>query len=456
MITAKKQIDMLNGPLLSKLLMFSLPIMASGILQLLYNAADVIIVGRFAGKEALAAVGTSSTPTHLFVNVCVGLASGVSIIVAQSYGAKNAERVSQAVHTCITLSLIVGVLLTTVGIACCGWILRVTDVPDEVYPLAYKYIFIFLLGMPANMLYNCAAGAVRATGDTKKPLYILIVSGLINVILNVILVKFFLLGVEGVAIATVVSQILSAILIVVVLIKSDDIIRLKISKITLHIPTVKRILAIGVPASIQSTLFTVSNLIINAGVNSFGTIVIAGSAAASNIEGFAYVAMNSISQTSMTFTGQNYGAGKMNRISKIYKLCSLIVFVVGVGVGAGMYLLGNTLIGIYNSDPDVIAAGMIKLTYICLPYVFCGFMEVTSGALRGIGKVVGPTIITLVGVCALRVIWMNTVFKFIGTLDCIYISYPVSWFITFVGLTIYFICVNKKMKGNKNANNTVS
>ena len=446
MLTAKKQIDMLHGPLFKKLLLFALPIMASGILQLLYNAADVIIVGRFAGKEALAAVGTSSTPTHLFVNVCIGIASGVGIVVAQNYGAKNIERVKQAVHTCVLLSLIVGVLLTIVGIACCGAILRFIDVPDDVFPLAYKYMFIYFLGLPANMLYNCAASTLRATGDTKRPLYILIISGLVNVVLNIILVKFFGMSVDGVAIATIVSQVLSAIMVVIVLIKSDDIIHLEISKVRLHMPTVQKIFAIGIPASIQSTFFTASNLIINSGVNSFGTAVIAGSAAASNIEGFTYVAMNSVSQTTMTFAGQNYGAGKFDRIAKIYNRCLLIVFFVGIVLGGGIYMLGNQLIGIYNSDPQVIAAGMVRLTYICLPYVFCGLVEVSSGILRGLGKVIGPTIITLLGVCALRVVWMNTVFKSVGTINSIYLNYPVSWAVTAVCLTIYFIVVNKKLK----------
>ena len=431
------EIDMCNGPLFGKILIFAVPLMLSGMLQLFFNAADIIVVGQFVGHTALAAVGSTGSLINLLVNVFVGLSVGTNVLVARYYGARDAKHLHETVHTSVLTSVLSGTALIVIGIILAEPLLTLKGTPDDVLDQAALYMRIYFVGMPASMLYNFGAAILRAVGDTKRPLYFLFISGIVNVILNLVLVLVFHLGVAGVAIATVPSQVLSAVLVALCLIKTDAPYRLELKKLRIHKSKLLEIIKIGLPAGMQGAVFSISNVLIQSSINSFGSTVMAGSTAASNIENFVYTAMNALYQTALSFTGQNVGGGKYKRIGKIMRICVLDVTVIGILLGGGAYLCGSTLLSIYTSDPQVIQYGLERMMFVCLPYFLCGIMDTLVGSLRGMGYSIMPMIVSLTGACALRIVWIMTIFQMNPTLSTLFLSYPVSWFVTALA---HFIC----------------
>ncbi|MBO5199073.1 MAG: MATE family efflux transporter [Lachnospiraceae bacterium] len=442
------EIDMCNGPLLGKILLFSLPLMLSGILQLLFNAADVIVVGQFAGTTALAAVGSTGSLTNLLINVFVGLSVGSNVLVARFYGAKQYEELSRTVHTAITISLIFGVILAIFGNLAARPLLTLMGTPDDVLDQAALYMKIYFAGMPIIMLYNFGSSILRAKGDTKRPLYFLLIAGIVNVILNLVFVIVFHMDVAGVALATILSQCISAGLIVASLVKDDGPCRLDLKKLRIHKAEILAMTRIGLPAGFQGAVFSISNVLIQSSINSFGSTVMAGSTAASNIEGFVYTAMNTFHHTAVNFTSQNLGAKKYDRINRSMLLCVLLVIAVGIVAGGGVYLFGDILLRIYNNDPQVIHYGMIRLSYVCLPYFLCGLMDTMVGGIRGLGVSVLPMIVSLVGACGLRIVWIYTIFQWNRSLDVLFLSYPITWAITTSVHVICFFIVRKRVCKN--------
>lgn len=440
------EMDMTSGPLLKKILTFSVPLMLSGILQLLFNAADIVVVGQFTGSSALAAVGSTSSLINLFVNVFIGFSIGANVLVAQYYGARDAKNVHETVHTSVLLAVICGLILIAAGVFLAPPMLELMDTPDEVLGQAVLYMRIYFVGMPATLLYNFGAAILRAVGDTRRPLYYLLISGCINVALNLFFVVGCGRGVDGVAIATVISQVISAALIVRCLVNSEGMYQLNLSKLKLYREKVIRIARIGLPAGFQGAIFSISNVLIQSSVNSFGSIAMAGNTAASNIEGFIYTCMNAVYQTSLSFTSQNLGAGNIKRISRILVECLGVVFLVGAVMGFLTYAFGAELLGIYSSDPEVIEDGLHRMQVICQTYYLCGMMEVTVGALRGLGYSVMPMLVSLAGVCGVRIVWIFTVFVWSRSLFNLYISYPISWGATFAIHLVCFVAVYRKLK----------
>ena len=428
------EIDMCNGPLFGKMLIFTLPLMLSGILQLLFNAADVIVVGRFAGNEALAAVGSTGALTNLLVNLFIGLSVGANVLVARYYGAKAQDEVSQTVHTSVMISLLGGVFLAIIGIALARPLLLLMDTPENVIEHSVFYMRIYFLGMPVMLLFNFGSAILRAIGDTRRPLFYLIVAGVINVCLNLWFVIWFHMGVAGVALATVLAQCVSTALILRCLLQSEGCFRLQINKLRIDWDKFRKIAAIGLPAGIQGSLFSISNVLIQSSVNSFGAIAMAGNTAGANVEGFVYTAMNSVHQTAVSFTSQNLGGRRYERINKILAECLLFVTVIGLVMGNGAVLLGEHLLGLYSPDQEV------STTY-CL----CGIMDVMVGSIRGLGYAVMPMIVSLLGACVFRVVWICTVFQWDRTLHTLYLSYPVSWTLTALVHVICYIIVRKRL-----------
>lgn len=442
------EMDMCNGPILKKLLIFALPLMLSGILQLLFNAADIVVVGKFTGSHALAAVGSTSALINLFVNVFIGFSIGTNVLVAQYFGARDEKNVQETVHTSILLGIVGGFILIVSGIIFAKPMLEWMDTPDNVLEHAVLYMRIYFIGMPAMLIYNFGAAILRAIGDTKRPLYYLLSAGVINVVLNLFFVIVLNMGVAGVAAATVASQVVSAILIVRCLIQSEGIYRLDLHKLKFHKKKLIRIVQIGLPAGLQGAVFSLSNVLIQSSVNSFGSVAMAGNTAAGNIEGFVYTSMNAIYQTALSFTSQNVGGGRQDRIPKIIFQCMAIVIVIGAVMGNLAYQCGPFLLGIYSSDPEVIQFGMSRMQIICQWYFLCGIMDVAVGILRGLGYSVMPMLVSLTGACGLRVLWIFTVFVWKHSLFVLYLSYPITWIVTF---TVHLICILMIWKRKKGA-----
>lgn len=442
------EMDMCNGPILKKLLIFALPLMLSGILQLLFNAADIVAVGKFTGSHALAAVGSTSALINLFVNVFIGFSIGTNVLVAQYFGARDEKNVQETVHTSILLGIVGGFILIVSGIIFAKPMLEWMDTPDNVLEHAVLYMRIYFIGMPAMLIYNFGAAILRAIGDTKRPLYYLLSAGVINVVLNLFFVIVLNMGVAGVAAATVASQVVSAILIVRCLIQSEGIYRLDLHKLKFHKKKLIRIVQIGLPAGLQGAVFSLSNVLIQSSVNSFGSVAMAGNTAAGNIEGFVYTSMNAIYQTALSFTSQNVGGGRQDRIPKIIFQCMAIVIVIGAVMGNLAYQCGPFLLGIYSSDPEVIQFGMSRMQIICQWYFLCGIMDVAVGILRGLGYSVMPMLVSLTGACGLRVLWIFTVFVWKHSLFVLYLSYPITWIVTF---TVHLICILVIWKRKKGA-----
>ncbi len=432
--TARRyEMDMTTGPILPKMLSFAGPLMLTGILQLLYNAADIVVVGNFAGAQALAAVGSTGSLINLLVNVFMGLSVGASVLVAHSFGAGDLKRVQDGVHTSITVALIAGLSSGVIGFALARPMLEWMGSPEDVIDLATLYVRIYFLGMPANMLYNFGAAILRAVGDTRRPLIYLTISGLVNVALNLVLVIGFKLDVAGVAIATVVSQVVSMVLVMRCLLHTDSSIHLDLRRLRVSPGELKMILRVGLPAGLQGSLFSISNVLIQSSVNSFQSIAMAGNAAASNLEGFVYTSMNSIYQADMTFASQNLGAGRYDRVKRLMWVALGTVTAIGLSLGLIFLAFGRPLLGIYNSDPEVIAFGLRRMSVILPTYFLCGVMDTMVGQLRGIGFSIMPMIVSLIGVCVFRIGWILTIFAMpqYHTLEILYVSYPISWSLTF-------------------------
>ena len=442
------QLDMTEGRLLPKILLFSLPLMASSVLQLLFNAADVVVVGKFAGSEALAAVSSTTSLINLITQLFIGLSIGVNVVVAKHIGERDFDKTYRSVSTSIIISLVGGVIVTVVGFLFCKTMLQLMGSPDDVIDLSALYLKIYFLGTIAMMLYNYGSAILRAQGDTQRPLKFLTLSGVLNVILNLIFVIVLKMSVAGVALATIISQYISAVLIMICLMKEKYPFGISLKEMTFDAAEFKQILVIGLPAGIQGTVFALSNVTVQSSINSFGKIVMAGNGAASNLEGFVYVAMNTFYQSAISFTSQNLGAKKYERLTPILFTCLGCVLVTGAALGIGLWYFGDIFLSIYSSDPEVISAGIIRLSYIGKIYFLCGTMDVLCGCLRGMGYSLIPMINSLLGSCAFRLVWLATVFKIYHTQDMVYIVYPLSWIITITLHLILYIYVRKKMQKN--------
>ena len=442
------EIDMCNGPILSRMLRFSIPLMCSSVLQLLFNAADIVVVGRWAGDNSLAAVGSNTALIGLLTNLFVGLAVGANTLAAKSFGARDREELHRVVHTSILLSILSGVLLAVVGFFGARTILTWMQTPDNVLGLAALYLRIYFLGMPATMVYNFGAALLRAEGDTQRPLYFLSLAGVVNIVLNLFFVIVCHLDVAGVAIATVISQCISAALVLRCMTKDTGPLHLDLRKLRIHSRTMGKILQVGLPAGFQGILFSLSNVVIQSSVNTFGEVIMAGNSAAANIEQFVYVSMNAMYQATISFVSQNYGAGNYHRIRKIVIRAQICVLVVGLVLGNLATLFGRELLAIYTTSPAVIDAGLIRMRIVCTTYAVCGMMDVMVGGLRGIGYSVMPMLVSLVGACGLRLLWIATIFQLpqFHTIQMLYWSYPVSWTITVAVHVLCFLWALKRVK----------
>ncbi len=443
--TSKYEIDMCNGSILDKLVSFSIPLMLSGILQLLFNAVDIIVVGQFTGNEALAAVGSTTALINVFVNLFIGISLGASVLAARFYATGQEKEMSETVHTSITLALISGIAMGIIGVIAAKGALELMDTPDNVLNLSTLYMRIYFMGMPFFMLYNYGAAILRAVGDTKRPLLFLIISGATNVLLNLLLVIQFHLGVAGVAIATVISQCISCILVLRCLYLSDGSYQLRFNKLGMKTRYVKQIFQIGIPAGIQSTIINFSNVLLQSSVNSFGSVAMAGYTAANNILGFLYVSVNSITQACMSFTSQNYGVRKFKRMDKVLLECLGLTVIVALVLGGGSYLFGAELMHIYTKSSKVIECGVDIMLYTTVTYFLCGIMDLLPGALRGMGHSTVPMILSVIGTVGTRIVWIYVIFPCHRSLDFLFISYPVSWLLTIVMQVICFYFVRKKV-----------
>lgn len=445
-LARNRDLDMTQGPLLPLMLRFALPLMLTSILQLLYNAADIAVVGQFAGSQSLAAVGSTGSLINLLTNLFMGLSLGGNVIIAHANGAGDRQGVSRGVHTSIALALVSGVFVMILGLCLARPLLHMMGSPDDVIDLATLYLRIYFIGMPFNMLYNFGAGIIRAMGDTRRPLVYLSISGLVNVVLNLILVIVFHMGVAGVSIATVASQVISAIFVVTYLMRTEGAIHLDPRRIRLDFKDAAQILRIGLPAGLQSCLFSISNVLIQSSVNAQGAIVMAGNAAAANVEGFVYVAMNSIAQGTLTFASTNNGARKFARVRRVLWVSIGAAAVAGLAVGLGALALGENVLSIYNTDPDVIRWGMVRMTIIMPTYFLCGLMDVAASHMRGNGYAILPMIVSLTGACLLRIVWLMTIYAANPTMEILYISYPISWGLTFLAhLGCYLFLARPKL-----------
>ena len=446
MAQTSRTADLTSGPMLQKIILFSIPLAASSILQLLFNAADVVVVGRFAGSTALAAVGSNGSLINLLVNLFVGLSLGANVVAARCFGAKDERGVQDTVQTSVTLGLVSGFFLAVVGFFAARVLLELMSCPEDVIGLSTLYLKIYFIGMPMTMLYNFSSALLRAVGDTKRPLYCLAAAGIINVVLNLVFVIGFSMSVAGVALATIISQTVSACMVTRMLMKEEGALHLDLHHLGFHMGALKQILLIGLPAGLQSTVFSLSNVVIQSAINSFGSTVVAGSSASANLEGFVYTAMNAFSQAAVTFTSQNMGARKYQNLNRVVLNCLLCAIVTGVVLGGGAVLAGTQLLHFYSSDAAVITAGYERLRVICGTYLLCGIMDTLASSLRGLGYSVLPMVVSLVGSCLLRLVWIATIFQLNRTPFMLYISYPISWVLTAAVHLACLLVVRHKMR----------
>ncbi len=440
------EINMTEGPLLGKIIRFAIPLALSSILQLLFNAADMVVAGRFAGNQALAAVGSTGALIQLIINLFIGLSVGVNVLVARFYGAGQDLDLNETVHTAVLTSIVSGVFLIAAGVALSRPLLSLMGTPADVIDQSVLYMRIYFCGMPVMMLYNFGSAILRAVGDTRRPLYFLLLAGVVNVGLNLFFVIVVGIGVAGVAIATVISQAISAFLVLRCLIKSDGPYRVEVKRLKIYMKKLRAMVQIGVPAGLQSAAFSISNVIIQSTLNTFGSVAMAGSTAAGNIEGFVFGMMDSLSQATLSFTGQNVGAGKFDRVNKVVWECLALVTGVGLFAGVGTCLLGRPLLSIYTGDPEVINWGMQRMLMVCAPYFTCGVMNVLASALRGMGSNFTPMLVTIFGVCGIRILWVALIFPMNPTFMMLYASYPVSWVITFFIELPCFLIVRRRVE----------
>ena len=425
------EMDLCSGPLLSKILLFSLPLILSGVLQLLFNATDIVVVGKFAGSNAMAAVGSTTSLFNLLVNSFIGISVGANVLVARHYGERDYDGVQQTIQTALLTGLIGGAILIVLGVVLARPMLTLMATPDEVIDQAVLYMQVYFIGMPATMIYNFGAAVLRAVGDTRRPLYFLMAAGVMNVLGDLLFVCLLGMGVAGTAIATVLSQCVSAALTVLCLVKSDGMCHLDLRRLHFHMD--------------KSVIFNISNVLIQSSVNSFGAVTVAGNTAAANIEGFVYISMNALYQTSISFTSQNLGAKNYHRIDQTLVRCMCIVTLIGLVLGNGAHLLGNHLLHIYSDDLEVISFGMQRLSVISVTYCLCGMMDVLAGTIRGLGYSMLPMIVSLIGACVFRIIWIFTVFRVQHTLFILYASYPISWILTILAHFVCYLIVRKKV-----------
>lgn len=442
---SKYEIDMCNGPLMGKLISFAVPLVIASNLQLLFNAVDIVVVGKFSGSEAMAAVGSTTALINLLITLLIGISLGANVMAGQYYATNDHERMENIVHTAIAFAIAGGVIIGAVGIAGSGWALRVMDTPEDVYHQALLYIRIYFLGMPFFMMYNYGAAILRAIGDTKRPLIFLIIAGVINASLNMVMVIIFHLGVVGVGVATVVSQIISCILVIRCLLKSEGSYKLQFSKLRIKMPYMIKMLEIGLPAGIQSFVINFSNVLLQSSVNSFGHTAMAGYTAANNIFGFLYVTVNSFTQTCMSFMSQNYGVRNFKRMDKVLINCMLLTIGVSIVTGCGVYFFSDAVIGIYTSDPAVVQCGMEIFLYTTTTYFICGIMDMFPGAMRGVGYSTVPMILSVIGTVGIRIFWIFCIFPTHHSLDVLFISYPLSWGVTVIMQMICFYFVRKRV-----------
>lgn len=441
----KYEIDMCNGSLMDKLISFAFPLMVSGILQLMFNALDLVVVGRFSGSQALAAVGSTTALINVFINLFIGISLGANVMTARFYASGKDKEVSETVHTAVTFAVISGIVMIFVGGFLAKPALALMDTPDDIIDLSALYMRIYFVGMPFFMLYNYGAAVLRAVGDTKRPLMFLIISGAINAGLNLFMVIVLDLSVAGVAIATVISQMVSCVLVLRCLYHTDSSYQFRFSKMQIKWCYLKQIFAVGVPAGIQSVVINFSNVLLQSSVNSFGSIAMAGYTAANNLLGFLYMAVNSITQACMSFTSQNYGVGKYKRMDKVLIDCGILSLIVSLVFGGGFYLFGSYILRIYTSDIEVIKCGLEILSITTVPYFLCGIMDLFPGSLRGMGYSAVPMVLSVIGTVGVRVFWIYAVFPLNRSLYVLFISYPASWGLTIVMQVICYIIVRKKV-----------
>lgn len=446
----KYEIDMCNGTLMDKLISFSLPLMLSGILQLLFNAVDIIVVGRFTGRQALAAVGSTTALINIFTNLFIGISLGANVLAARFYASGKEKEMSETVHTSITLALISGLVMALAGVLLARFALNLMGTPNDVIDQSVLYMRIYFLGMPFFMLYNYGAAILRAVGDTKRPLFFLVISGMTNAVLNLVLVIVFHMGVAGVAIGTIVSQLISSILVLRCLYTSNTSYRLYFSKLGIKTQYLKQIFQVGIPAGIQSTVINLSNALLQSSVNSFGSVAMAGYTAANNIFGFLYMSVNAVTQSCMSFTSQNYGVKKLKRMDRVLLDCMILSVGVTLTLGCGAYFFGPELLKIYTSDADVIRCGVEVLAFTTVPYFCCGIMDLLPGALRGMGYSGVHMILSIIGTVGTRIVWIFGLFPAHRSLSFLFISYPVSWILTILMQAVCFCFVRKHVHQSVN------
>lgn len=442
----KRNIDMCNGPLFSKVFIFALPIMAMFILQLLFNTADMVVVGHFSGSKALAAVGATGSLINLIITLFMGLSVGTTVVVAQDYGADRPDDVSRSVHTSIAVSIIGGVIVMVLGILLCKPLLELMGTPEDIIGLSVVYMKIYFISMPANMVYNFAAAILRAAGDSRRPMYYLIVTGILHVIFNLFFVIVLHMGVAGVAFATVISEYLSVMLIMICLYRCEGAIRFIPRKMRIDKCKLKDIIRIGLPAGMQGLLFSISNVLIQSAVNSFGSTMVAASAAASNVENYIGTTMNAYYNAAISFTGQNMGAKKYDRIDNIAKVCTILIFATWIIMGGMTMFFGKSLLGIYTSDPEVIRLGMLRINVMMIAFFTCGMMNVYPGLTRAMGYSILPMISTLVGACLMRILWLSTVFVWYPTEVMLFACYPVTWALAGIGQVAIFFYARRQIR----------
>ena len=441
----KYEIDMCNGPIMSKLISFSVPLILSGMLQLMFNAVDIIVVGQFSGSTSLAAVGSTTALINVFVNLFMGISLGANVVSARCYAMGRREEMSKTVHTAITIALVSGIIMAVIGVIFAKGALLLMGTPENVINLSTLYMRIYFLGMPFFMLYNYGAAILRAVGDTKRPLLFLVISGCINAGINMLLVIVFDMGVAGVAIGTVISQFVSCALVINCLYRTKSSYQLRFSKLKIEKDYMIQIFQVGVPAGIQSTVINFSNALLQSSVNSFGSVAMAGYTAANNVLGFLYVSVNSITQACMSFTSQNYAVGKHKRMDRVLIDCIVLSISVALILGGGAYLFGTYILNIYTSDADVIKCGLEILSITTVPYFFCGIMDLFPGALRGMGYSTIPMILSIIGTVGIRILWIFVFFPMHRSLYFLFISYPGSWIATIVMQVICYMLVRKKI-----------
>ena len=449
----KRNIDMLEGNIFTNTLMFALPLMATGVIQLLFNAIDMIVVGKYSGSASMAAVSSTSSLINLVTNLFIGLSVGSSVAIAKRIGNRNYDEISDAVHTSIAIAFIAGSFLTAVGMIFSKTFLLWMNSPADVIDLSALYLRVYFSGMLGTFIYNFASAILRAKGDSRRPLIALTIAGALNALLNLFFVIVLKMNVAGVGLASSISAYVSAIIVVIALMMDPGPTQLDLKKIHIEKKALIDIVKVGLPAGIQSTIFSLSNTVIQSSINEFGKVVMAGSGASNSITSFVYTAMNAFYQSCLTFTSQNVGAKKIDRVGKIVLICVMFVTITGLTLGFGTYIFGRPLLGFYSNDLDVIEAGMVRMYYICPLYFLYGITEVIVGSLRGMGFSFMPMFVSLLGICVFRLLWVATYFKQHHTIESLYLSYPISWIITLLIQFITFIFVYKNMVRKYRNNN---